>query len=142
MSISYQSSCGQIFICDFKGYIPNEIVKKRPVIAISAPTYHLRGAKICHVVPLSTTEPSPIREFHYKLDNLKIPGFPSETAWVKSDLIYTVSYDRLTAPYFGKNPNGSRRYVTLKVSKDDLDKIRSCVLKALQYDLKNYYFSI
>lgn len=56
MSISYQSSCGQIFICDFKGYIPNEIVKKRPVIAISAPSYHLRGAKICHVVPLSTTK--------------------------------------------------------------------------------------
>lgn len=113
------------------------LLKKRPVIAISAPSYHLRGAKICHVVPLSTTEPSPIRDFHYKLDNLKIPGFASEVAWVKCDLIYTVSYNRLTAPYFGKNQNGCRRYVTLKVNKDDLEKIRECVLKALQYNLNN-----
>ncbi len=48
-------------------------------------------------------------------------------------MIYTVSYERLNVPYFGKDSVGHRNHEVVSVSTDDLNRIRKCVLLALQY---------
>lgn len=134
MPIKFQSCAGQILICDFGGYISNEIVKTRPVIAITAPSVQLRASQLCHVVPLSTTEPEKLMPYHYHFTDLpEIPGFPKKECWAKCDLIYTVSYKRLSTPYRGRTPNGRRNYLVLHVSKEQLLNVRRCVARGLQY---------
>lgn len=142
--ISYQSGAGQILICDFVNNIGNEINKKRPVIAFTAPTVQLRKSKLCHVIPLSTTEPEVIKDYHYKLTNLpKLPPpYLKNECWAKCDLVYTVSYERLLTPYFGKGPNGKRNYTPLFINRDDLLQIRKCIMRGLQFKTDLQIFEI
>lgn len=65
MSLSYHPQTGTIVICDFHGFIEPEMSKRRPVIVVS-PRYR-NSYKLCTIVPLSTTEPNPIMEYHYKI---------------------------------------------------------------------------
>lgn len=137
MPIKYQSGAGQILICNFSGLVNNEMCKIRPVIAITAPTVHLRSSKLCHIVPLSTTEPKPPKSYHLYLKGLNIPGYLKNECWAKCDMLYTVSYSRLDAPYLGKTPSGARRYVPMFVDQQQLLDIRKCVLSALQFPLSD-----
>jgi mRNA interferase MazF len=51
--------------------------------------------------------------------------------WIKADMIYTVSFERLSLPFTGKDESGKRIYDNRKVSDADLLRIQQCALKAL-----------
>ena len=55
MPISFHPRAGQMFMCDFTGFQPPEMVKVRPVVVIS-PKLPFR-AEIVTIVPISLTAP-------------------------------------------------------------------------------------
>lgn len=132
MAIQYAPDVGTLLLCDFRGTMPPEMNKKRPVIILASISYRL-----CVVVPLSTTEPTPKRSCHcavYTPDPLPAP-YNSESHWAKCDMLCTVSYDRLSLPHRGKDNNGKRIYEIKKVSADDLNEVRKCVATVLSLPL-------
>ena len=88
MTIKFQSYAGQIFLCSFSWSIENEMKKLRPVVAITAPTTKLRQSKLCHIVPLSTTEPREIKKYHCKLTNMPLitDYFCQKECWAKCEI--------------------------------------------------------
>jgi len=52
-------------MCDFTGFKPPEMVKKRPVVILS-PRYRRRTG-LCIVVPFSTVEPELIEPHHHRI---------------------------------------------------------------------------
>ena len=131
MSIPYHPEQGAILICDFKGFVEPEMVKRRPVIVIS-PRLRQRG-KLCAIVPLSTSTPSQIMPYHYKLHtDPELPEpYNEKYHWVKADMIYTVSFDRLSLPFIGKDLSGKRIYDVRVIDKSDLIKIQHCILHGI-----------
>lgn len=127
MSISYTPPNGTILICSFSGIKP-EMEKRRPVIILSAISYRL-----ALVVPLSTTWPEPPMPWHYLLKLQKpLPGHFTETeCWAKCDMIAPVSFDRLDLFYNGKDRNGKRKYLFPKISDEELEAMRTCVVRAV-----------
>ena len=59
------------------------------------------------------------------------PPFESDFKWVKADMIYTVSFSRLSLPHNGKDTTGKRLYIQYVIDKSDLLKIQQCVLHGL-----------
>jgi uncharacterized protein YifN (PemK superfamily) len=131
MALPYHPEQGAILICDFNGFVDPEMTKRRPVIVLS-PRLRQRG-KLCAVVPFSTTPPSQIMPYHYKLHtNPVLPNpYDAKFHWIKADMIYTVSFNRLSIPCSGKNLEGKRVYDARIIDKADLIKIQQCVLHGL-----------
>lgn len=131
MAIRYQNYRGQLFLCDFTGYKIPEIVKRRPVIAISPPWSH--QTTLATIVPLSTTKPDVMRPYHFFIEDVPkmLPPFDKGFAWAKCDLIYTVSYERLFLPVMGKSDGGKRQYLYYKFNDEILEKILICVQRGL-----------
>jgi uncharacterized protein YifN (PemK superfamily) len=131
MAIQFHPEQGTIVICDFKGFVPPEMVKRRPAVIIS-PRLRNRG-KLCAIVPLSTTHPRPIASYHYKLhvDPVLPKPYNANFHWVKADMIYTVSFDRLYLPFEKKDGSGKRNYDVRVIDKSDLIKIQQCLLHGL-----------
>jgi uncharacterized protein YifN (PemK superfamily) len=131
MAITLHPDPGTILIADFSHHKVPEITKRRPVIVIS-PRFRQRDG-LCAVVPCSTTPPKKTQPYHYKLS--VIPALPApydhEQMWVKADLVYTVSFDRLFLPFIGKNANGVREYDIRHVTDIDINGIRDCVRAGL-----------
>lgn len=131
MGISYHPEQGTIVICDFKGLVAPEMVKRRPAVVISP---RLRNrTNLCTIVPLSTTNPNPIATYHHKLhvDPVLPHPFTSPFHWVKADMVYTVAFHRLYLPFDGKNAQGQRNYDVRVIDKADLIKIQQCMLHGL-----------
>lgn len=77
---------------------------------------------LCTVIPLSTTEPNPVRQWHHPMPHLQIKGWQANgVVWAKCDMLCTVSFDRLNKPYV-KSRHG-RNYITHKLHDDDLSAI-------------------
>ena len=95
MSLQYHPKIGSILVCDFsKGFVPPEMVKRRPVIVISPPIS--ARPRLCTIIPLSTKIPETIMPYHVDLGDLKLPNpFDIGPNWAKCDMIYSVSFDRL-----------------------------------------------
>lgn len=131
MAINFVPHCGTILICKFDGLLEPEMTKRRPVVVVSPKSKERRG--LCTVVPLSTTDPRPVKSHHYKLKTA--PPLPepynSDWHWVKADMLYTMSYQRLSMPLIGKDESGNRIYDDRVVSEEDLDAIRKCILNGL-----------
>ncbi|WAW01199.1 type II toxin-antitoxin system PemK/MazF family toxin [Oxalobacter formigenes] len=128
MAIKFSPGRGMIVICDFSHNEAPEMIKRRPVIIMSDISMGL-----CTVVPLSTTAPTPKGSHHYKIldfDTLPAP-YDSLTHWVKADMLYTVSYKRLSLPFNGKDASGKRDYIIKRVSDEDMKNIEKCILSAL-----------
>jgi len=130
MSILYHPKQGAIVICDFKGFVPPEMVKRRPAVIVSPRMRKREG--LCTIVPLSTTPPKDIEAYHYKLfiDPVLPEPYNAEFHWVKADMVYTISLDRLDLPFFGKD-QGKRMYDKRIISRDDLVNIQQCILAGL-----------
>jgi mRNA interferase MazF len=79
-------------MCDFDGYKSPEIVKTRPVIVISP--NHLTRPGLVTVIPLSTTTPNPICDYHFELPGSPFPH-DKTPVWAKCDLPACVSVERL-----------------------------------------------
>lgn len=119
-------------MCEFPScFREPEIVKKRPVIVM---TKELKGRKnLCTVVPLSTTAPDPVREYHVKIAEAGLPkSLQSQHHWAKCDMLYTLCLDRLDRVQCGRDrTTGQRIYETGRINVDEIAKVRAAILYAL-----------
>jgi len=131
MPLQMHPEQGTIVICDFKGFVAPEMVKRRPALIIS-PRLR-RRQRLCTVIPLSTTAPNPVEAYHHKLhvDPVLPRPYNAPFHWVKADMVYTVSFERLFLPFEKKDGNGKRIYDIRIIDKADLLKIQQCMLHGL-----------
>jgi len=129
MSIDFHPMRGSILTCDFStGFMPPEMVKRRPVIVIS-PMIKARPG-LCTVVCLSTQKPDPMMPYHMPI-NLPEPlpqNWQVEHNWVKGDMVYAVSFSRLSFALLGKDRSGKRIYYKNTLSDADIKAVQRCVL--------------
>ena len=131
MPLQYHPTPGTIVICDFKGFVLPEMVKRRPAVVVS-PRFRER-TDLCTIVPLSTTEPTKVMPYHHRLylnPNLPQP-YDAMIQWVKADMFATVSFQRLNLPFKRKDDGGKREYDIRIIDNVDLQKVRECMLHAL-----------
>lgn len=135
MAITIHPKIGQLLLCDFsQGFKEPEMVKsKRPVIIVSG---ELKGrAKLVTVVPLSTVRPEPIQPYHYLLPKSSMPmlsHFQQHESWLKGDMLYTVSFNRLDLIRLGtRNHQGKREYYQRRLGREQMRKIYECILNGL-----------
>jgi mRNA interferase MazF len=132
MPIKSHPALGTVLLCDFNtGFMPPEMVKRRPVVVIS-PRITARPG-LATVVALSTTPPNEVMPYHCQIDI--IPELPapwsSESNWVKGDMVYSISLQRLDFFRIGKDKQGKRIYLTQPLSNENIKKIRACVLSGI-----------
>src|ERR1044072_1661132 len=99
MALSFHPKAGMVLACDFTGYVLPEIVKTRPVVVVLP--NHLNPPGLFTIVPLSTTAPVPVCDYHYRLNGNPIPGENKEV-WAKCDLVATVAGLRLDRIKMGR----------------------------------------
>ena len=129
MAITFHPKQGSILMCDFSnGFMPPEMVKRRPVIVIS-PVIQARPG-LCTVVCLSTTEPDPVMPYHLSLilPEPLPPNWSANNVWVKGDMVYSVSFKRLDFARLGKDRSGKRLYYRGMLSHDTLQAVQRCIL--------------
>ncbi len=130
MPLNFHPKPGTVLICDYDtGFKTPEMVKRRPVIVVS-PRLRQRD-QLCTVVPLSTTKPDRVFEYHCEV-NIDLPQpYDSEAHWVKADMLATVAFHRLKPLHTGKDHEGKRKYLYPTVSSETLAEIRECIKRAL-----------
>lgn len=124
MAITFHPKAGMVLMCSFKGYIKPEIIKTRPVVVISP--NHLIRPGLVSIIPLSTTDPEPVCEYHYQLRGNPIPGRASTAVWAKCDLVATVSLVRLDRIKLARGT-----YQTGSVSMEQVRAMRLAVAKSI-----------
>lgn len=131
MALNFHPTPGTIVICDFIGLKAPEMLKKRPVVILS-PKFKGRNG-LASIVPLSTTAPTAVAAYHYQLTVAPTlpPPYDSPQMWVKGDMVYTLSTDRMSLPFLGKDGSGKRQYIQRQVDAADFAEIQRCVLNGL-----------
>lgn len=130
MALNFQPRLGTVVQCDFAGMVVPEMVKKRDVVVIAR---NKHNSKLVTVVPLSTTAPGRIEDYHHKLEkNLRIDGDAEAEVWAKCDMLYTVSLERLSM-YYTKSRRGGRQTVQMNVTAADFLAIQGGVAAALGF---------
>lgn len=125
MSIRYAVSPGTVLLCDYAlgGFVPPEMVKRRPAIVVSPRLPHRDG--LCAVVPLSTTAPA--HDVPYIVAVTLEPALPhpfdSASMWAKCDMVATVAFDRLDLFRSGRDQQGKRKYLTRKVDDETFQRV-------------------
>jgi mRNA interferase MazF len=107
------------------------MVKQRLCVVIS-PRLRRRDG-LCNVVPLSTTAPTHVCDYHYDLQLERgLPGpWDGTRKWAKCDMFAAVSHNRLSLIGAGRHPDGKRKYIQPHVTDEQLKGIRAAVLCAL-----------
>lgn len=123
MPLLYQPRPSQVVMCDFKGYVVPEMVKVRPVVVVAR---NRKNRKLVTVVPLSTTAPDALEDYHHQLSANPLPGKEKIMCWAKCDMVATVSLDRLDRYKVARG-----QYVTPDLSRLDFDAICLAVVRAL-----------
>jgi uncharacterized protein YifN (PemK superfamily) len=108
-----------ILMCDFErgGFVAPEMVKRRRVIVLRV------FGRLALVVPLSATEPVPLRPFHAAIEPA---GYHSVTVpvWAKADTLAHVSLERLDrVNVLGKNK-------TERIRVEDFERVLIAVAHA------------
>ncbi|KAK0334529.1 type II toxin-antitoxin system PemK/MazF family toxin [Brevundimonas aurantiaca] len=132
MAITFHPRVGTILLCDYgTGFIEPEMIKLRLSVVISPRLRRREG--LCNVVPLSTTPPHEVCDYHYNLELERDLPRPWEgrEKWAKCDLFAAVSHKRLSLIGVGRGPDGSRKYIQPCVTEQQLKSIRASVLCAL-----------
>lgn len=134
MALTFHPQPGTILMCDFSsGFKPPEMVKRRPVVVISPKMKRCSG--LCTVVALSTVQPSPLENWHYQLPLGSLPQkgqFQAKDSWVKGDMVYRVSFDRLNLIQIGKEPGtGKRQYFKQRLGRGQMQRVYACLLHGL-----------
>jgi len=132
MALKFHPEPGTILICDYStGFRPPEMVKRRPVVTISPRLKHRN--ELVTIVPLSTTEPSRLCDYHctVKLATPLPAPFDSPEMWVKADMITTVAFCRLDLIRTGRDQYGKRKYLKVLLEPYQLKIVHQCVLHAL-----------
>lgn len=132
MVLKFHPEPGTILVCDFSGFREPEMVKRRPVVVVSPRLKRRDG--LLTVAPLSTTEPSVLMDYHCRIElapPLLPEPFDSPVMWVKADMIYNVSFDRLELVRTGRDHTGKRKYVQRQIANDDIIRIQRGILCGL-----------
>ena len=132
MELRYYPKKGLLLMCDFSGFKAPEMNKKREVIVLTARGSLENG--LATVVPLSTTPPGKVENFHWIIPTMCLPNtarYKNSDSWLKGDMIYTVSFSRLSLINIGRNSEGKRSYHTSKLGKENMKKIHECLLHGL-----------
>lgn len=123
MALKFQPKPGMVLICDFRGFEPPEIVKRRPVVVVAA---NRDNAHLVTVVPLSRTRPWRTQVWHYQLAGALHPLDSGTVVWAKCDLLCTVSTARLD---FIRIERG--RYGPLRMTARDFAAIHGAAVASL-----------
>ena len=107
------------------------MVKSRPCIVLSKRIK--QRPNLVTVVPLSTTPPDPVMPYHCEIEiEVDLPArWSAERCWVKGDMIYSLSFERVNLFNLGRDENGRRVYQTDTLSKDTFAAVQKCVLAGL-----------
>ncbi|MGJ5816141.1 type II toxin-antitoxin system PemK/MazF family toxin [Paludibaculum fermentans] len=125
MPISFVPEPGTVLICDFSGFQPPEMTKKRPVIVLS------NRSRVCFpdtyiVVPVSKTAPAPPEGCHCGFSPRSYDFFDqAETVWAKANMVTCVGRHRLDRVRMGG------RYMSPRLRAADLQRVRQSVLYAI-----------
>lgn len=120
-------SCpGDIVLCDFDGFKPPEMVKRRSVVIL---TPHARTDGLVTVVPLSANRPNYIRPWHWEVPAGVFPANHGPI-WVKCDMLQTVATRRLS-----RDGRGRFAFLPLRLDAADLRAVMMAVLSALPCDM-------
>jgi uncharacterized protein YifN (PemK superfamily) len=122
MALLYQPRPGAVVICDFAGYVVPEMVKKRPVVVLAR---NRKNRQLVTVVPLSTTPPTTLEDYHHDLTQNPLPS-AGVKCWAKCDMVATVSLSRLDRCKAGRG-----QYVVPVLPTADFDAIRRAVANGL-----------
>ncbi len=128
MAITFHPTPGTVLMCDYRGFKPPEMVKKRLVVVVSR-----KHRDLATVVPLSGTEPVPLEKCHHEMHDASLPmPFRGGPMWAKCDLITTVAFRRLDRVRAGKHPTtGKRMYSAKPVRPEDFRAIREAIIHVL-----------
>jgi mRNA interferase MazF len=120
-----------ILICDFNGFVEPEMMKRRPVVVVSPKRKN--GPRACAIIPLSTTPPRPVDLQHcrIKLEPPLPAPYEEVECWVKGDMIYTVSFARLSLPFLAKDVGGKRMYDHRLLDEANFELVQNCVAFSL-----------
>ena len=124
MAITFVPDAGDVLMCDFDGFKPPEMTKKRQVVILS-PRARRVNPDTYIVVPISTTPPATLLGCHCELRRGAYPCFDPVTIWVKCDMVTCVAAHRLD------RVKVAGRYNRVQIRRDDLARIRSAVLHGL-----------
>ncbi|HAD86504.1 MAG TPA: hypothetical protein DCG48_03995 [Rhodospirillaceae bacterium] len=130
MALRFHPKRGAVLVCNFDtGFEVPEMVKRRPVIVVS-PRHRTRHG-LCTVVPLSTTPPAQVCDYHctVKLD-LPAPWRAPEM-WVKADMVATVGFHRLDLIATKRGKDGKRRYLNIRMDDEQLANVQRAMLHGL-----------
>lgn len=105
------------------------MVKKRQVVVISPRSTHAR--KLCTVIPLSTTAPTPANDWHYLLKSNPVLTEAHKEVWAKCDMLYTVSFERLDKLH--RKTRKGREYYAPKIDPADMQGIMKGVAAYLSH---------
>jgi mRNA interferase MazF len=128
MPIQYELKPGTILLCDYSlgGFKPPEMVKRRPVVVVSLRKRKPTG--LLTVVPLSTSDPTPVEVHNCQITfGQPLPGFAELSCWAKADMVGTVAFNRLDMFRTARGPDGSRKYLTPRLSDEQLEQLRICL---------------
>jgi mRNA interferase MazF len=126
VALTFHPGPGTILICDFStGFLPPEMVKKRPVVVISPRRRKSPG--LVTVVPFSTTPPLPAEPWHHQIAAGAYPPAQGKPMWAKADILATVGLGRLDRVRW----QGS--YQTLELNPADMAAIIRAVKAALGF---------
>lgn len=130
MPLGYHPRLGEVLKCDFSGYIDPEMNKARYVVCVSPK--HIQRVRICTIIPLSTTPPNPVENYHHKL----VSALPQNQGtgievWAKCDMIMAASFTRLSPWWLDKTVARKRTYVPIVLSSQDIEAIQHCMLLSL-----------
>lgn len=113
-------------LCDFDG-TGNEMVKRRLVVVLSSVS-----TRLCNIVPFSTRDSDQQMPWHCIVNTPNpLPSpYDHKVHWLKGDMVVTVSFHRLSMPCKGKDRDGHRLYVKVRIDEAQMRKIRQCVAVA------------
>lgn len=121
--LKFQPKPGSVIYCDYSGFVSPEMVKKRPVIVVSK---HKHNSKLLTIVPISSTEPTPMHDYHLEMDEIFCTiHLAGKKSWVKCDMINVVSLDRLNLVRDKKS--GLRHAPSVEI--EFLGKVKECIKK-------------
>jgi mRNA interferase MazF len=133
MPIQYAVARGTIVLCDYStGFRPPEMVKRRPVVVISARLPY--RDRLCTVVPLSGSPPAHNIPYQCRIEFAEAlpPPFEQRVWWAKADMLATVAFGRLDLFRTDRDRvSGRRRYLHPKLGEEDLKRVLECVVQAL-----------
>lgn len=134
MGLLYYPSPGEILMCRYdEQVIDPEMRKARPAV-VMGPRLRSR-ARLVTVVPLSTTEPETLLDYHCRIElaNPLPEPFDAAVMWAKCDMVSSVSLDRLDRFKEPYRRGGARRWRTGRVSAEQLRALKASVLCGLGF---------